>query len=138
MQRDAIEFSDSITAEENARELAFAVAAGDVPEEANGCADREGCVEEASRNGTLQQNPQGTLSEEGLQAILPTSTGASMPVSSGPTTTSSDVVEETADRGTEVPEGEASATGSMTEGQAEGSSCNSPGSKQTDLKHWLV
>ena len=138
MMRDANEFSNFITAEENARELAFAVAAGDVREEETGCADREGCEEDVSRDAALQQHAQGSQSENGLQDIALTSSRVPVPVSSGPTTTLSAVVEESADRGTEVPEGEASATGSATEGRAEGESCNSSGSKQTDLKHWLV
>ena len=138
MQRDASEFSAYITAEENARELAFAVAAGDVPVEAHGHGDQEECSEEAALHGTVHQTSQGALHETSVQDVLPTAMGASMAVSSGSTTALSEVGDVAVDRGMEVPEGEASATESMSEGQAEGSNSNSPASKQTDLKHWLV
>ena len=81
MQRNASEFADCITEEENARELAFARAAGDVDSQG----DREECA-----NG-----------------------GESM-------------------------EGEASATASTSEGQAETRNEPNLESKQTNLTHWLM
>ena len=121
MQGDASAFSDYITVQENARELAFAVAAGDVPLETSSHGDHEGYLEEASHHGTLQlheQESRDALDGECLPAALTMAAEEPLASSSGLTTTLSDVNVESANNGMEGPEGEASATASMAEGQS--------------------
>ena len=102
--------ADHITAEENNRELAFAVPAGDVPEAVCGLS-----LAAAMTDGELPA-PDNTL-------LAPTLSGA---------------VDESA--GVEVceGEGEASAAARSSEGSEQGSGSNQVGPLQADLRHWLV
>ena len=138
MQRNASTFGDYITAEENAQELAFARAAGDVPMTHGSQESHEGCEEEASSRDRLPQESQKPRDEAGLSADGTHVTGASAASSSGLPLTLTDALVENDEHGMEIMEGEASATARTAEGQAELSNNQSHGSKQTDLKHWLI
>ena len=78
-------FASHITVEENARELAFAIAAGDVPANASGLGGHRDHLDENANNGP-QQLPDGEETEgppaaEGLLSSQEMATGV-LPVSS--------------------------------------------------------
>ena len=113
--RPADTFVDHISAEENDRELAFAIAAGDVPADTHAVRD--------------EQVAEGTLSSQ------TTATGPLSVPSSGMASVLENV---TALDGTVDHRGGASAAASTSEGPNVSSEDAEVGLKQTDLKHWLL
>ena len=138
-EKPASAFAGYISVEENNRELAFAIAAGDVSEGDGG---------DAVEDHQLSQPP--TLTAGLLSA---SSTGAPPTLTAGLLSASStgaasvrhnmEVMTEHEDQGevlagTEVEQGEASAGTRSTEGQHVNSTDVISGPKQTDLTHWLL
>ena len=138
---DAGAFASHITAEENARELAFAIVAGDVPAEASSHGGHAGCLDDNTNNGPSPlhgEDVRGRPDVDGLP-VAPTMAAEELPVSSPVlATTVPDVDGVSAANGVEGHEGEASAATRTTEGHSERNESSNSGPKQTDLKHWLV
>ena len=143
-------FLDQISVEENARELAFAVAAGDVmasspathaDRDVHTCADAGnepglGHVDEghagSSECGAEPDMVEGTLSSQvvasGVLSIAPSESANGV----------NGVSEMDGMSGIVDQDGEASATASTPEGQCESNEGASVSARQTNLKHWLL